>query len=281
VDRQYLSAWSLANYYFRRGDQTNFWQWSRQAARLCYGDLIPLVKLCDRIAPDRMLSGLADLGTDSSKIDGAYLNVLIEDRRWGDAQIVARRILARGDRNNTGRLVAFINRQMEAGNADAAREIWDGLFPEPTVNGQTVTNRNFRTKPSGQGFDWATSASPGIHFDWREARIRWFLGGSQPETCVLLEQPLILQPRSYYFHFAYSIPTRRPGSPGLHWAIDSRTWRAESPALLASEGLRNGEWRFRARAKGLARLLLLYRREPGSMPAELQVELHHVWMEPQ
>jgi Tfp pilus assembly protein PilF len=34
IDRQHLPAWSLANFYFRRGDPASFWPWARRAAAL-------------------------------------------------------------------------------------------------------------------------------------------------------------------------------------------------------------------------------------------------------
>src|SRR5579863_9090020 len=34
VDRRYLPAWTLANFYFRAGNQKAFWPWARRAADL-------------------------------------------------------------------------------------------------------------------------------------------------------------------------------------------------------------------------------------------------------
>ena len=39
VDRQYLPAWTLANFYFRRGDRPAFRNWVRRSAELAPGDL--------------------------------------------------------------------------------------------------------------------------------------------------------------------------------------------------------------------------------------------------
>ena len=49
VDRQYLPAWTLANFYFRRGDTVNFWPWAARAASLTFDDYRPLLRLADAL----------------------------------------------------------------------------------------------------------------------------------------------------------------------------------------------------------------------------------------
>ena len=45
VDRQFLPAWTLANFYFRRNDVERFWPWARLATQMSYGDIRPLLRL--------------------------------------------------------------------------------------------------------------------------------------------------------------------------------------------------------------------------------------------
>jgi hypothetical protein len=62
IDRQYLPAWTLANFYFRRNDPEHFWPWARHAARMAYDDRAPLVRLAHEFEPDprRILDRLGD-----------------------------------------------------------------------------------------------------------------------------------------------------------------------------------------------------------------------------
>src|SRR5579864_525924 len=44
-DRQFLPAWTLANFYARRQDAVQFWPWARHAAEMSYEDIRPLLRL--------------------------------------------------------------------------------------------------------------------------------------------------------------------------------------------------------------------------------------------
>src|SRR5713101_3857997 len=71
ADRQYLPAWTLANFYFRRNRSESFWPWAARAAALNYDDLRPLLKLCDLIEPDPRLS--LDRLRGTARIEHAYV----------------------------------------------------------------------------------------------------------------------------------------------------------------------------------------------------------------
>ena len=51
IDKRYLPAWTLANFYFRRTRNDRFWKWARPAAILAYDDLRPLLDLAHAIDP--------------------------------------------------------------------------------------------------------------------------------------------------------------------------------------------------------------------------------------
>jgi hypothetical protein len=87
VDHQFLPAWTLANFYFRRGDPIRFWPWAKRAAALTFDDFRPLLVLCDGLNPDpldviRRLEGRPSLLR-------AYVDVLIGEHRPAEAQEVA------------------------------------------------------------------------------------------------------------------------------------------------------------------------------------------------
>jgi tetratricopeptide (TPR) repeat protein len=136
VDRQYLPAWTLANYYFRRADRPLFWKWARRAAALAYDDLAPLLTLADRLEPGRATQHLAP----SPKLERAYLDLLIGENRFDDAQSVARKILARtragrGSAEDLSRLRGFTARLIAAKRGADALEIWSGISTGPTPVG--------------------------------------------------------------------------------------------------------------------------------------------------
>jgi tetratricopeptide (TPR) repeat protein len=136
VDRQYLPAWTLANYYFRRVDRPLFWRWARRAAALAYDDLAPLLTLADRLEPGRATQHLAP----SSQLERAYLDLLIGENRFDDARSVARMIVARtragrGSAEDVSRLRGFAKRLIAAHRGADALEIWSGISTGPTPAG--------------------------------------------------------------------------------------------------------------------------------------------------
>jgi hypothetical protein len=108
VDHLYVTAWTLANFYFRRGDAAKFWPWAKQAAALAYDDYRPLLRLADTLDPspqrvaERLGGGLPLLR--------AYLDLLINAHRLDSAQEVARLLAARHDPVDRDRLAAFAER---------------------------------------------------------------------------------------------------------------------------------------------------------------------------
>ena len=85
-DHQYLPAWTLANFYFRRKNPGPFWLWSSRAAGLT-ADLRPLLRLANVWAPEPSVL-VARLG-DRPELLRPYLDLLIVDGRFEHAQLVA------------------------------------------------------------------------------------------------------------------------------------------------------------------------------------------------
>jgi hypothetical protein len=97
------------------------------------------------------------------------------------------------------------------------------------------------------------------------------LSGKQPERCEILAHYLPVAPRSAYrLRFEYRT-AELPNDTGLVWSVDRRQ-EFELPA--ASEWSR-AEWRFQVPADA-ARLVLAYRRAPGTTRREGAVFLRKV-----
>jgi len=105
VDRQFLPAWTLANFYFRRGDDANFWPWAKRASGLTFDDYRPLLRLCDHLDPDA--SRVVGRLSGGPPVLRAYLDLLIEQHRADVAQEVARLLRAYHDPADRARLAAF------------------------------------------------------------------------------------------------------------------------------------------------------------------------------
>lgn len=108
VDRLYLPAWTLANFYFRRGDTAKFWPWAERAARLTFDDYRPLLRLADALetSPQRVATRLGG----SAPLLRAYLDLLIGAKRFDSAQHVADLLAAWHDLADHDRLAAFAER---------------------------------------------------------------------------------------------------------------------------------------------------------------------------
>ena len=112
VDRQYLPAWTLANFYFRRGDPERFWPWARRAASLTFDDYRPLLRLAGvfESSPQEVAGRL---GSDAPLLR-AYLDLLIAAQRLDAAQPIARLLAARHDPSDRARLADFADRVSRA-----------------------------------------------------------------------------------------------------------------------------------------------------------------------
>lgn len=270
VNRQYLPAWTLANFYFRRVNRERFWPWADRAAAFAYDDLRPLLQLCDQfeLEPARMLAHFSD----SRRLRPAYLDFLIGENRLDAAQKVAKAMW--NDRANDPLLIELADRELRAGDALSAIELWNavsGYSPIDPSEGRILTNGDLARAPLNLGFDWRLVQPEGAAETWRPSELVFTLSGSQSEACVLLEQTIYFVPRHFRLRFAY-LTSSAPS--GIHWALDDKT----GPPVEPSDRWREGAFDV-PRTKGLARLKLIYLREPGTTRAEGRIELRNLRLE--
>ncbi len=116
VDRQYAPSWTLANFYFRRGDPDKFWPWAERAAALTFDDYRPLLRLADALetSPRTVATRLAG----GAPLLRAYLDLLIGEGRLDSAQEIASLLAAsnaaRHDPGDQARLADFADRRLRA-----------------------------------------------------------------------------------------------------------------------------------------------------------------------
>jgi len=112
VDRQYIPAWTLANFYFRRGDSANFWPWAGKAAALTFDDYRPLLRLADVLEPSPR--EVATRLGGSAPLLRAYMDVLIGAGRLYAAQEIAAVLISHHDPSDSARLADLADRRRRA-----------------------------------------------------------------------------------------------------------------------------------------------------------------------
>jgi tetratricopeptide (TPR) repeat protein len=281
IDRQYLPAWTAANFFFRQADDPQFWQAAVHAAAMSYDDPAPLIALADRREPQAM-PALERLG-DSARLERGYLHFLIGESRWREARDVAARLISRRNPQDSELLLALVDRLIAAGEGDAAWAVWTGVRG---VGPRGLTNGDFVTNPSGHGFDWRVTAPPGGSAHWDPARIQFRLTGSMPDTCGLLAQWIVLGRGRYRLKFFYQTQGLAPQT-GLHWSLARLAGEAREQAVSlvlaqAPQGAAGGprtEWIFEIVQAGLFDLRLIYDRVPGTTHQEGRAEFGSVALE--
>jgi len=271
VDRQYLPAWTLGNFYFRRANRERFWVWADRAARLVYDDFRPLLRLCDQFEtdPGRMLAHFRD----RRRLEPAYLNFLIGESRLDAAEEVAKGMW--NDRANDPMLIDLADREIRAGHALPAIELWNaasGFGPIAPAQGRILTNGDLARAPLNLGFDWRLIETEGVAEIWRPYKLVFTFSGSQPEACAVLEQTMYFVPRHFRLRFDYVTGVVAPS--GLRWSLDSVAGTPMEPSDRWREGVFDIP-----RTKGLAHLKLIYRREPGTTRTEGRIEIRNLRLE--
>jgi len=279
-DRMYLTRWTLANFYFRSGDEANFWRWVRAAAEFSHGSLSPLFDLCHRMSPDATVV-LGGAIPPRAAVLQEYLVYLLSTGRLDATGEAVTRLAAFRRPEDRPTLLAVVDRSLAAGEPTRAIAVWNqlaasGLLPYPALDpgrGSSLTNGGFAFPPLGLGFDWRPAWNPEAFVSGNRVEF----SGRQLDRTEVLWQPIPVQPRaSYTLHYRYST-TRFPSQSGLRWhLLDARTRQplATPSPSLSSEDEREQTWRFQVPASAsLAHLSLLYQREPGTARLQGAIEL--------
>ncbi len=297
-DKQFLPAWSLTNFYFRREQRAEFWRWARRAWMVSYGDPTPLFRLCERMT-DSPAAVPEVLAPGDPRLLRLYFNYLLEQNDLAGARSLAGRLLDQAADGDQPGLVEYVEREISSGRTAEALLTWNGLIsrkllpfvPLEPGRGRVLTNPDFLDGPN-KAFDWRFPAVAGVRvLRWKDDSrtggniVELAFSGKQPYECELGWQHLPLAaPLRLLLAFDY----RTEGvvnSSGVRWAIQPRLASAVSsvsPALEAASNWRRFQWIFEiTETTALGRLLLVYRREPGSLRLEGQIHLRHVRLEPE
>jgi hypothetical protein len=280
-DRQFLPAWTAANFYFRRNRVEEFWSWARAAARISCDDPRPLFDLCFRVTNDAG-EVLDRVVGRQRRVERQYLAYLVAERRWPDAHALAARIAGRPEAADRDPLLAYIDAALAAGQAIPAFQVWQALGrgrlpPGASQETALLANGEFTRKISNRAFDWRVPATPGVETgQTQEGRPRLCLAfsGQQPERCEILSHPLALEiGGAYVLRFQYRT-SALPKQTGLYWFLDNGR---EYP-IDASEAWQSAAWPFEA-VREAERLSLGCRRLLGTTRIEGSIALRGMVLE--
>ena len=268
VDHTYLPRWSLANYYFRRGNMTEFWAWARSAAAMPSDDIGALLELCWRVAPDPQ-SVTGAILNDKPEFLRQYTEFLIAKGQPGASAKVASHLLQAGDpASDRPVLLSVVDRLIAAGDHSDAVGLWHLLETRNWVTADSTipNNASFLRAPLQVSFDWSIPDYPGLHSWPGPSGLETEFTGSEPEDCVIAEQAVLLKPGNYAMTFAYRT-SDIPEDTGVRWQIVDRGSQqvlAESGDLSSAQAKRS-EVSFSLPETALIVLRLRYQRTLGTV----------------
>jgi len=280
VDTTFTPRWTLASYYFRRQDESNFWVWARAAAEMSYGDTTALYRLCWRMTHDAELILERAIPQETEQLV-RYLLFLMNDDHLEAGMEVSRLLMGAGGEQYLGILVGYCERLLITRDAERTVEAWNaliqhGLLPYHSLAedaGRSLTNGEFGFAPLGRGFDWRLLKSEGVSLRHEPDSLRIALSGRQAEHCELLLEYMPLTPASAYRLRVEWGGQPPPANAGLRWHV------ADSGAgvVLPLEG---DPPVFRTTPETrLGRLTLRYDRPRGAVRWQGQVLLERVELE--
>ncbi len=291
--KKFQPRWTLANYYFRRGREEDFWHWSKEAFHFSYGNRMPLFELCWRMSPDaEIILRRAVPGERAVRRDFAAF--LMGKQEWRVAEVLLEKTSRNASVTEQPFFLGAIDRLLNASRIPAAVSIWNSLCIRNVIDrgvlspdaGRVVTNQDFSKPALGHAFGWRVHPVPGATvLEGSAPGLRVALSGDQADRCVLLHEAVPLAAGwRYEFSSVYrSIPT--DGAPadtgsGLRWRLE---WAgvtepaAVESELLAEEGVHYSSTEFQVPAGVTGgRLSLVHRRDPGAVRMTGSVDIIRV-----
>jgi len=233
VDHTYLPRWSIANYYFRRGNMPAFWAWARSAAAMPADDIGSLFDLCWRASPDPQTISKEILNENPGLIR-QYIRFLNARNQTAAIDAVASLLVANGDPGtDLSMLFEVINKLVAANDAAGANALWHSLVARHWVvaDSTALNNPSFRREPLPVSFDWSLPEYEGLHSWPGDSGLETEFTGRQPEDCTIAVQLVVLAPGDFALSYTYHT-SEIPQATGIRWQLID----ANSNAVLAESG---------------------------------------------
>jgi len=280
VSRLFGPRIMLMNFYFRQGDQAQFWKWAKAAFEMSYGDLDGTFLLCWQMAPDA--KAILDRALPKNPaIRAQFLGFVVRQAGVAAARPVADELLTHADAASRVALLDYCEELLAAKRAADAREVWLGLAHSGLVaameagpSKNLIYNAGLAVSPLQRGFDWRMISNPEVAVapDGNPGEIRMELSGNQPEETEVLSQVVALDDGTSY-RFSFVERTSSHSDPGLTWQIEDMETGRELARLPIAE---SDDWagqavQLKAPQTPFIRLVLKYQRRPGTVRFEGQV----------
>jgi tetratricopeptide (TPR) repeat protein len=282
VDKTFEPRWALANFYFRAGNEPQFWKWLRLAAERSYGDRTALFRLGLRMTADTVEIQNRALPANPAILHD-WLSFLLSEKKLESVPAAASALIAVAGPAERSTLLNACDEMLKARRAADAAVIWNGIvsrgmLPHKRIDAETgasLTNGDLGAEPLGECFDWRLLWRNGVDNRWLPAsrQLRVALNGKQMERTDLVEQFVPVLPNTQYtLHYRYRTDGFAPRS-GVRWRVLDVT--SQKPVDLGAHPvLSTNDWQdnrlhFRTPAGcNLVRLQLIYEREPGTVRQE-------------
>lgn len=258
VDRQFEPRWALANFYFRRQRNDDFWKWMRLAAERSYGDRTGFFRLMMRVSQN--VSEIADRTFPNDRnIRRDYAAFLIHEGNLEGAAFVAKTLP--DDEQSRGLVLELCDKLIHSGRGEQAWGLWRG-------ERALLLNAALATQPLNKGFDWRLHWRAGVNTSWTPGQLRIELSGKQADPVDLVSQYVwIDEPGMYRFVYRYRTDGLARES-GVHWTAVGAEG-AQGRQHLSSNDWQKQSFEFRtAKPKQVVRLELVYARTTGTVRQE-------------
>ncbi len=274
IDRTFGPRWALMNYYFRRGNQEQFWIWAKPALEMSFGDRTNIFRLCWLMTQDE--AKIRQIMPVRKEILDQYLSFLDSNEHLTAAAPIALQVAEMAESEDLPVLNGYWSQSIGK-DTPSALAVWNILCRKKLLSyavldpaaGRIVTNGEFSVKPMEAGFDWREICPEGASTLYGMSEVRITLNGKQPEDCVLLTETIPLLPgHQYRLNYRYQSEGEEAVS-GLSWYLRGLEAPAEilgeSMELRTGSGWNSDQVTFNSGNHNAANLELHYKRPSGKV----------------
>ena len=290
LGRDYETRWTLTNFYFRRADRDQAVLWACAVLSIPGVEAGPVFSLLANFPakPDCILSDRFS-GPESARL--GYLQWLISKSELDAASPVADLLSRKRYPESVLPLLDYCDRLLFAGKGRLAARLWNSMSNQDLVSAPipaigAVTDDGLRLADPPHGFAWRTLPVPGAGFLPLHPGLQISLSGTQPDSCELLFQWVLLEPGpAHALRYRYASSGIGIGS-GLHWKITAPSG-LNGPGISVRDpetdfhdhGATEDSVYFNGPPGGsLIHVALVYERAPLSVPARGWIRLEKVWL---
>jgi tetratricopeptide (TPR) repeat protein len=231
VNRMYLPKWTLAGYYFRRQNSSEFFRWANETLKISpyAGDPVFTQMWLMSQDPARLSAAIPDRARTLIQ----YTWFLSNSKQFAAMPpIVERlvRVVGEDDPRAWGRndlIASALDHVLASGDLHTGLQIWTTLrdgrwIPQSVPDAdRPLTNGDFHWPFYKHGFDWAPAETEAVHIQQfvNEPSIDIGLSGDQPEHCELLRQYVAIE-SGFLYKLQWKAEAQGiPAGSGLAWHL--------------------------------------------------------------